>query len=165
MPFTNNIKGIEYKDFIDYRTGISSKELPLPSWEYWKTLEDVLRNYVRHDDGKFDYINGIAKRKHITVNSINYIGKETPFLDEVEILGIQGVKDFDISYFNLDNFKTWVMGLFSEDVKDNNINREALYRIQQKIKHKEKINFKTKTVKTLIKIFNNQCKANFTVNY
>jgi hypothetical protein len=41
----------------------------LPSSEYWHTIENVLIQYIRHNDNKFDYDNeGIAHRKHIIVN-------------------------------------------------------------------------------------------------
>ena len=54
----------------------ASDKLPLPSDAYWHSLEDVLTQYVRHNDNKFDYDNqGIAHRKHIVVNRIIYIGK------------------------------------------------------------------------------------------
>ena len=50
----------------------------------------MLIAYVKHNDGKFDYINGIAKRKHIIVDNINNIGKETPYVDGASVLGIEG---------------------------------------------------------------------------
>jgi hypothetical protein len=91
LPFTKDIRGIQYKPFTDYKTDTSSDELPLPSWAYWYTLEDVLTSYVRHNDNKFDYDNeGIAHRKHIIADRIRYIGKETNNLDEVEITGLDG---------------------------------------------------------------------------
>jgi hypothetical protein len=91
LPFTKDIRGIQYKPFTDYRTNTVSDKLPLPSWEYWYTLEDVLTSYVRHDDHKFDYDNeGIANRKRIIADRIRYIGKKTNNLDEVEITGLDG---------------------------------------------------------------------------
>jgi hypothetical protein len=57
--------------------------LPLPSQAYWNTLEDVLTQYVRHSDNKFDYDNqGIAHRKHINANQIRYIGKESNNIED-----------------------------------------------------------------------------------
>ena len=76
LPFSRDINGIQYKEFIDYRSGKSSSELPLPSKEYWKALEEVLIAYVRHNDNKFDYIDNIARRKRVFANRIRYIGKE-----------------------------------------------------------------------------------------
>jgi hypothetical protein len=83
LPYDKDIRGIQYKPFIDYKSNTSSDSLPLPSGEYWHTLEDVLTQYVRHDDHKFDYDNeGIAHRKHIIVDRIRYIGKESNNLDD-----------------------------------------------------------------------------------
>ncbi|MBD6956391.1 MAG: hypothetical protein F9Y92_07145 [Thermoplasmatales archaeon] len=91
LPYDKDISGIQYKSFIDYKTDTTSDKLPLPSKEYWYTLEDVLTSYVRHNDNKFDYDNeGIAHRKHIIADRIRYIGKETNNLDEVEITGLDG---------------------------------------------------------------------------
>ena len=74
--------------FIDYRTGMASNELPLPSTAYWHSLESVLTSYVRHDDYKFDYIDNKAVRKHIFADRIRYIGKESNNLDESLVFGI-----------------------------------------------------------------------------
>jgi hypothetical protein len=55
----------------------------LPSQAYWHTLEDVLTQYVRHNDNKFDYDNeGIAHRKQINADRIRYIGKESNNLED-----------------------------------------------------------------------------------
>ena len=60
----------------------------MQSSAFWKSLEDVLTQYVRHDDHKFDYIDGMAQRKHIIADRIRYIGKESNILDEFMIFGI-----------------------------------------------------------------------------
>jgi len=66
LPYEKNVLGIQYKPFVDYKTDTASDKLPLPSDAYWHTLENVLTQYVRHNDNKFDYDNeGIAHRKHI----------------------------------------------------------------------------------------------------
>jgi len=63
-----------------------------PPQAYWYTLDDILTKYVRHNDNKFDYDNqGIAHRKHIFVNRIRYIGKESNNLDN----NLAGIEDPD----------------------------------------------------------------------
>ena len=42
--------------------------------------------YVRHYDNKLDYVEGIAQRKHIVVDKIRYISKESNNLD-----GLNGI--------------------------------------------------------------------------
>jgi len=99
LPYDKDIRGIQYKPFIDYKTDTPSSNLPLPSDKYWYTLEDVLAQYVRHSDNKFDYDNeGIGHRKHIIVDKIRYIGKESNNLEEASVLGID-----DDSYLEYEN--------------------------------------------------------------
>ena len=82
------------------KSNTSSNKLLLPSTEYWHTLEDILTQYVRHNDNKFDYDDeGIAHRKHIIAERIRYIGKETNNLDETQITGIE--EDDYLEYDNL----------------------------------------------------------------
>jgi hypothetical protein len=103
LPFTMDIRGIQYKPFTDYKTDKSSDKLPLPSWAYWYTLEDVLTQYVRHNDHKFGYDNeGIAHRKHIIADRIRYIGKETNNLEESMTTGVDD-EDY-LEYENLEKF-------------------------------------------------------------
>ena len=49
LPYTKNISGIQYRPFKDYRTGQSYNGLPLHTTEYWKSIQDVLTAYVRHN--------------------------------------------------------------------------------------------------------------------
>jgi len=64
-------------------------KLPSPSQAYWYTLDDILTKYVRHSDNKFDYDHeGIAHRKHIDVNPIRHIGKESNNLED-NLTGIE----------------------------------------------------------------------------
>jgi hypothetical protein len=143
LPFTRDIRGIQYKPFTDYRTNTVSDKLPLPLWEYWHTVEDVLTQYVRHDDHKFDYDNeGIAHRKHIIADRIRYIGKETNNLDEVEITGLDGEDYLEYTkgneIVNSKEFLDWVLTLKPKDVRDKGISQQALY-YQRTIIKKERV--------------------------
>jgi len=157
LPFTKDLRGIQYKPFIDYRTGKTSDKLDLDSWEYWYTLEDILTKYVRHNDNKFDYDNnGIAHRKHIIVNQVRYIGKESNNLDDNQL----GIEEPDYTEYTKDHeivkskeFQQWVLSLMPLDVKERGISKWNLERTQNKIKHNEILNPKTKTVKLLIKMY------------
>jgi hypothetical protein len=155
LPFTKDIRGIQYKPFTDYKTDTSSDKLPLPSQEYWHTLEDVLTQYVRHDDHKFDYDEeGIAHSKHIIADRIRYIGKETNNLDKVEITGLneddylEYTKDHEI--VNSKEFLDWVLTLKPKNFRDKGISKMALWKIKDKIKQGKQVNPKTKIVKILL---------------
>jgi hypothetical protein len=129
----------------------------LYSYEYWHTLEDVLTKYVRHNDNKFDYNNeGIAHRKHIVVNRIRYIGKESNNLDN-NLTGIEDpdyleyTKDHEI--VNSDEFKLWVLSLKPKDVRDKGISERELKRQKAKIRKNKLLNPKVKIVKILLQLY------------
>jgi hypothetical protein len=157
LPFTKDIGGIDCELFIDYRTNTTSSNLPLPSYAYWHSLDDILTSYVMHKDNKFDYDNeGIAHRKHINADRIRYIGKESNNLDD-NLSGLDGpdyleyTKDHEI--VNSDEFKLWVLSLRPRHVKNNGLSKWGLERTQVKIKHNEILNPKTKTIKLLINMY------------
>ena len=128
----------------------------MPSQAYWHTLEDVLTAYVRHNDYKFDYVDNKAVRKHIFVDRIRYIGKESNNLDDTMITGID-----DQSYLEYRNdreFYDWTLALKPKDVKDNRISERTLYKIKLKIKQGKQLNPKTKVVKILIELFKQHMK-------
>ena len=139
--------------------------MPLPSWEYWHTLEDVLTQYVRHNDHKFDYDKeGIAHRKHIIAYRIRYIGKETNNIDEVEITGLdeddylEYTKDHEI--VNSKEFLDWVLTLKPKNVRDKGISKMALWKVKDKIRQGKQLNPKTKIVKILLRLYKETIFAN-----
>ena len=152
LPYSKDLSGIEYRSFTDYKSGLRSEALPLPITAYWYTLEDVLAQYIMHNDNKFDYDNeGIAHRKHIIANRIRYIGKETNNLDETQITGIED--DDYLEYDNLKEFYNWILSLKPKDVKDNGISERELKRKKAKIRKGKRLNFKTKVNKTLLSVY------------
>ena len=105
----------------------------LPPQAYWHTLDDVLTQYVRHNDDKLDYDNeGIAHRKHIIADQIRYIGKESNNLEEASIFGIDD--DSHLEYENIEDFKQWILSLKPKDARDKGISKMALWKIKNKIK-------------------------------
>jgi len=151
LPYDKDIRGIQYKPFIDYKTDTPSSNLPLPSDKYWYTLEDVLAQYVRHSDNKFDYDNeGIGHRKHIIVDKIRYIGKESNNLDEASVFGIDD--DSYLEYENIEDFKQWILSLKPKDVRDKGISKQTLWNIKERIR-KNEMKYKSKALKELYKIF------------
>jgi len=125
LPLNKDVSRIQYKPFVDYKSDTASDKLPLPSDAYWHTLEDVLTEYVRHSDNKFDYDGeGIAHRKHIVVNRIRYIGKESNNLED----NLTGLEDPDyLEYENPEDFKQWILAIKPKDVRDKGISQQALY--------------------------------------
>jgi hypothetical protein len=68
---------------LDYKTGKILKGL-----EYWKSLSDTLWEYVNHRESKLDGDIGILERRHVFVDDITYIGKETENIEETGILNL-----------------------------------------------------------------------------
>ena len=102
---------------------------------------------MRHNDNKFDYDDqGIAHRKHIFVNRIRYIGKESNNLED-NLTGIEEpdyleyTKDHEI--VNSKNFKQWILSLKSKDVMDKVLLKRSPYKIKHKIKQGKKLNHNT----------------------
>ncbi len=171
MPYTKNIEGIQYKQFIDYKTGLKSDQLTKSAKDYWKTLEDVLIHYIKHNDHKFDYIDSIAQRKHIIADRIRYIGKESNNLDEVSVLGIDNnsyleyenimelnryisgkvktlefkIPDIEISRNDTIDIKNKIMSIDAEKRKALKINKSTLWYQKKKIKEGKTIKMYNKT--------------------
>jgi len=123
---------------------------PLPSDAYWHTLEYVLTQYVRHSDNKFDYDHeGIAQRKHIVINKIRYIGKESNNLED----NLSGLDDPDyLEYDNIEDFKQWILSLKPKDVRDKGISKQTLWNIKKRIR-KNEMKYKSKTLKGIYKVY------------
>jgi hypothetical protein len=151
LPYRKDISEIQYSKFIDYRTGKSSHELPLPSNYYWKSIQDVLIRYVRHNDHKFDYVEGIAQRKHIVVDRIRYIGKESNNIDESMVFGLD--EDSYLEYNNLKEFYDWVLSLRPKDVRDRGISERGLRNFKQKIRQGKGLKNSSKIARTLNEMY------------
>jgi len=157
LPYDKDITGIQYKPFVDYKTDTASDKLPLPSDAYWHTLEDVLTQYVRHNDNKFDYDNqGIAHRKHIIVDKIRYIGKESNNLED-NLTGLENpdyleyTKDHEIVKSN--GFTDWILSIKPKDVVDSGISQRALYYQKSLIRNGKILNPKQKIVRKLLNLY------------
>jgi len=123
-----------------------------PPQAYWYTLDDILTKYVRHNDNKFDYDNqGIAHRKHIVVNRIRYIGKESNNLDEASVFGIDD--DLYLEYENAEDFKQWILLLKPKGVRDKGISKQSLGYTKSQIRKGSGLIRKTKINEILFKLY------------
>jgi len=111
-----------------------------------------LKTYVRHNDNKFDYDNqGIAHRKHIVVNRIRYIGKESNNLDEASVLGIDD--DSYLEYDNIEDFKQWILSLKPKDVRNKGISKQSLSYTKSRIRKGSGLIRETKINEILFKLY------------
>ncbi|MCL4326575.1 MAG: hypothetical protein M1481_07175 [Candidatus Thermoplasmatota archaeon] len=114
----------------------------------------MLIHYIKHNDHKFDYVDSIAHRKHIIVDRIRYIGKETNNLDETQITGIDD-NDY-IEYDNVMELYNWILSLKPKDVRDMGISKQDLSYAKNQIKKGIGLKRKTKLIKTLIPMYNSK---------
>ncbi|HEV2192541.1 MAG TPA: hypothetical protein VGR54_02855 [Nitrosopumilaceae archaeon] len=134
-PFTNPAKDAVYDYFVDYNDKNRRK---LRGKEYWKTFSDILRDYLSHQESKFDGDKGILERKHVTVTKIVHIGKESNNLDESETLGVDSNSYEMYEDDNIDSkFKKIakdVLKLNPRNVKKFEISKQTLWNVKKKIK-------------------------------
>lgn len=86
-PFTSQYAQAPYQPFIDAKTGKLYEE---NTQLYWKKLDKTVEDYIDHPESKFDNGNhcGTMLRRHLTVQAVTYIGKESNELEHAEILGV-----------------------------------------------------------------------------
>ncbi|MEM0321992.1 MAG: hypothetical protein QW613_06335, partial [Thermoprotei archaeon] len=100
---------------------------------------------------KFDYIDGIPQRKHIIVDRVRYIGKESNNLDDASVLGIDP-EDY-LEFENPEQFYDWVLSLRPEDVRDKGISERGLNRKKAEIRKGHPMNPKTRLTKVVIRLY------------
>jgi hypothetical protein len=85
--FTSDYTLAPFHPFTDAKTGDLYEEA---THLHWKTLDKMVEEYMDHPESKFQNGNAIGKlrRRHVKVDSIVHIGKETNELEETEILGL-----------------------------------------------------------------------------
>ena len=113
---------------------------------------------MRHNDKKFDYNNeGIAHRKHVVVNRIRYIGKESNNIDESYVFGIDN--DSYLEYENPEDFRQWILSLKPKNVKDKGISERGLRNFKQKIKSGKGLKNKSKIARILFEYYKSKSTA------
>jgi hypothetical protein len=76
-----------FQPLVDYKTGELYDE---GTEAYWKTLQSTIKSYIDHPESKFREGNlaGKLHRRHVKVQQIRYIGKESNDLEQTETLGV-----------------------------------------------------------------------------
>ena len=109
----------------------------------------IIIAYVKHNNNKFDYIDGIALKKHILVDKIRYIGRESN-----NLYGPNGIGgDSYLEYENINEFKEWAFSLKPKDVKDKGISKRGLNNFKKEIREKNGLKNKSKIVKILFGLY------------
>jgi hypothetical protein len=140
-PYSDNPQEIVHKPFIDYKTGKILKGL-----EYWKSLSDTLWEYVNHKESKLDGDIGILKRRHVFVDDITYIGKETENIEETGILYLPTYQ----TYQDEEKVKEKILKLTTRESRIIGLNPETLRQIKKRIKENKRLILREKI---LIRIY------------
>ncbi|MEO9307469.1 MAG: DNA polymerase [Nitrososphaera sp.] len=134
-PYRKPVREAVYHDFIDYNDKLGTK---MRGKEHWQSLWDVFRQYLNHQESKFEGKTGVLKRKHVTVSNVVHIGKESNNLDESEVLGVDSdsyevyekIEDLDEKFKKISEK---VLKLNPRDVKKFGISRQTLWNIKKNI--------------------------------
>jgi len=140
-PYSNNPQEIVHKPFIDCKTGKILKGL-----KYWKSLSDTLLEYVNHKESKLDGDVGILEKRHVFVDDITYIGKETNNIEETGILDLPNYT----TYQNEEKLKKRILRLTTKEARIIGLNLETLRQIKKRIKENKRLVLRKKI---LIRIY------------
>lgn len=144
-PYSNNPQEILHKKFIDYKTGNILKGI-----EYWKPLSDTLWEYMNHKESKFEGDIGILERKHVYVDEIIHIGKETGNIEEIGILDLPNYA----VYQNEEELKEKILRLTTKEARILGLNPETLRQIKKRINKRNPFNIYRKTINRINTLHN-----------
>ena len=139
-PYFNNPQEVVYKKFIDYESGKVLKGI-----EYWKPLSDTLWEYINHKESKLDGDRSILKRKHVFVDGVIYIGKET---NRIEETGIVYLPSYTV-YINQEELKKRILSLTPKEARMIGLDAETLRLVKKKIRRKSVVTVRNKTLMRL----------------
>ena len=85
--YTADYDTAPFQPFVDSKTGEFHADA---TQLYWKTLDKMVEEYIDHPERKFQNGESAGKlrRRHLCLNKVVYLGKESNELEEIEILGL-----------------------------------------------------------------------------
>ena len=140
--FSKDTQSVVHKSFIDYNSGKI-----LNGIKYWKSLSDIIFEYIDHPESKFKNGNetGNMGRRLISDGEIVYIGKETKNIEE-QPLELRNPNE----YKNIEKIKERILKMTPAEARKLGIkHRSTLKRIKDRIKEGN-VNWNTKNVRKLI---------------
>ena len=155
VPFVpkngSNYDEIPFMPFVDKSCFSYPNSESYDTEEYWKKMSKVFSEYKDHRESKIDFVNNIAKRKHLVFEkeSIKYVGKE---IHDLESSKVFGVVDSVIYEDEQEKLYRIIEGLTLEKAKSLDIPKRTFYDWNKKIKEEIPLNLKNKL---MIKLFLN----------
>jgi hypothetical protein len=149
VPFTKDRSTVQYQPFFDLKTGKVYSE---NTDYYWKPLSEVFFDFYNHEEQKFDGDIGELTRKHIVIDDINFVGKET---NDLEASTVTGALSEDQIYYNKDQeqkIMKRIETLTIEEARSAGISDWQFYYLKKKASVNEMPKFKRKTLSKFQKL-------------
>ena len=146
VPYTKDYKTIPYVPFVDYKTG---KMYMDNTQFYWKSISELFFDYVNHSEKKYDGDNGLLRRKHVVIDNVEYIGKES---NNLEKTGMIGVSDNDYVIYDdkiTQKITDVIKKLTYKEAKKLGIRRNTLWYLKKRVKEGGKLRLKRKILNKL----------------
>lgn len=142
-PYSKDTQSVVYGDFIDYKTGKIYN-----GSEYWLPLSEVLLDYIKHPEAKFDDTDktGLLDRRRVVADSIIYIGKEANKIEN----NLSGLNTGKVSVYNRDALiKDKISPMTLKEAVKRGIPKRTFYRLKTDAKNGKHTKLKKKTLKSL----------------
>jgi hypothetical protein len=115
--------------------------------KYFKSLGDIILEYIRHPERKYEGDIGFLKRRFIQADKIIHVGKEVNSLEE-DILELKGEQIF----VNKNEILQKILSIRQSQAEKYGVRRGTFWKIKKKIQNTGDINLKTRAVKRLLRI-------------
>ncbi len=143
-PYSKDTQSVVYGDFIDYKTGKIYN-----GSEYWLPLSEVLLDYIKHPEAKFDDTDktGLLDRRRVVADSIIYIGKEANKIEN----NLSGLDTGRVSVYNREALiKNKIASMTLKDAKKLGIPRRTFFRLKKYIRKGKFLKLRNRTKKRII---------------
>lgn len=139
-PFSREPQSMPYSKFINYYDGSI-----MEGQHYFKNLADEIYSYINHPESKMEGTVGILTTKHITIDNIVYVAKESHKIQN-NLSGLEKL-DYNVAIDPKDIEK--LLSLSWKQVKESGISRTQFYEIKKQLKEGETPVLRSKTLNRL----------------
>lgn len=143
-PFSKDTQSVAYGDFVDYKTGNV-----YIGPEYWLPLIELLLDYIKHSEAKFDDMDeaGLLNRQYVGAERIIYIGKEANKIEN----NLSGLDANRVNVYNRDALaREKIASMSLKDVLKFGVPKRTYYRLRKAAWEGKYVSLKKKTMKRLI---------------
>lgn len=143
--FSKDPQSMPYSKFINYYDGSI-----MEGQHYFKNLADELYSYISNPESKMDGTIGVLTTRHITVDNIVYIAKESHKIENT-VSGLEKL-DYNVAIDPKDVQK--LLSLHWKQIKESGISRTQFYEIKKQLKEGKNPVLRSKTLDRLRRLSN-----------